>query len=93
VETRLVQRYIPTHCELYVLEVEHTDYLPLSGCTQRQVVDRRVSYMNTYDFVLVMLILIVFFFVMFVEICAPVLMFILYCRMIAVIHLVIRQIQ
>jgi hypothetical protein len=47
VETRLIQRYIPPHCEFDVLEVERTDYLPLSGCTQRQVVDMRVSYMNT----------------------------------------------
>jgi hypothetical protein len=47
VETSLIQRYIPPHCEFDVLEVERTDYLPLLGCTQRQVADMRVSYMNT----------------------------------------------
>jgi hypothetical protein len=47
VETRLIQRYIPPHCDFGVLEEERTDYLPLSGCAQRQVTDMRVSYMNT----------------------------------------------
>jgi len=46
VETRLIKRYIPPHCEFEVLEIERTDYLPLSGCSQRQVADTRVSYMN-----------------------------------------------
>ena len=46
VETRLVKRYIPPLCEFEVLEIERTDYLPLSGCSQRQVADMRVSYMN-----------------------------------------------
>ena len=47
VETRLIKCYIPPHCDFDVLEVERTDFLPLSGCTQRQVVDMRVSYMNS----------------------------------------------
>jgi hypothetical protein len=47
VETCLIQRYIPPHCDFDVLEVQRTDYLPLSGCAQRQVMDMRVSYMNT----------------------------------------------
>jgi hypothetical protein len=47
VETRLIKRYIPPHCEFDVLEVERTDFYPLTGCTQRQVADMRVSYMNT----------------------------------------------
>jgi hypothetical protein len=47
VETRLIKRYIPPHCEFDILEVERTDYVPLSGCTQRRVADTRVSYMNT----------------------------------------------
>ena len=47
VETRLIKRYIPPHCDFDVLEVERTDFLPLSGCTQRQVMDMRVSYMNS----------------------------------------------
>jgi len=46
VETRLIKRYIPPHCEFEVLEIERTDYLPLSGCSHRQVTDIRVSYMN-----------------------------------------------
>ena len=46
VDTRLIKRYIPPHCEFEVLEMERTDYLPLSGCSQRQVADMRVSYMN-----------------------------------------------
>ena len=46
VETRLIKRYIPVYCEFDVLEVERTDFLPLLGCTQRQVVDMRVSYAN-----------------------------------------------
>ena len=46
VETRLIKRYIPIHCEFEVLEVERTDFLPLLGCTQRQISDMRVSYMN-----------------------------------------------
>jgi len=46
VETRLIKRYIPPHCDFDVLEVERIDYVPLSGCTQRQVADMRVSYMN-----------------------------------------------
>jgi hypothetical protein len=47
VETRLIKRYIPPHCDSDVLEVERTDFVPLSGCTQRHMVDMRVSYMNT----------------------------------------------
>ena len=47
VETRLIKRYIPPHCDFDLLEIERTDYLPLSGCAQRQVMDARVSYMNT----------------------------------------------
>ena len=46
VETRLIQRYIPVNSEFEVIEVERTDYLPLTGCTQRQIADMRVSYMN-----------------------------------------------
>jgi hypothetical protein len=46
VETRLNKRFIPPHCDFDLLEVERTDYLPLTGCTQRQVADMRVSYMN-----------------------------------------------
>ena len=46
VETRLIKRYIPSHCEFVVLEVERTDFLPLLCCTQRQVADMSVSYMN-----------------------------------------------
>ena len=46
VETRLIKRYIPPHCDFYLIEVERTDYLPLTGCAQRQVADMRVSYMN-----------------------------------------------
>jgi len=44
VETRLIKRYIPPNCDSDILEIERTDYLPLSGCTQ--VADMRVSYMN-----------------------------------------------
>jgi len=46
VETRLIKRYIPPNCDFDILEIERTDYLPLSECTQRQVADMRVSYMN-----------------------------------------------
>jgi len=46
VETRLIKRYIPPYSESAVIEVERTDFIPLSGCTQRQVMDMRVSYMN-----------------------------------------------
>ena len=46
VELRLIKRYIPPHCDYDLLEVERTDYVPLTGCAQRQVADMRVSYMN-----------------------------------------------
>lgn len=46
VETRLIKRYIPLNRDFDVLEVERTDYVPLSGCTQRSIADMRVSYMN-----------------------------------------------
>ena len=46
VETRLIKRYIPPHCDFDLLEIERTDYLPLAGCAQRQVTDARVPYMN-----------------------------------------------
>ena len=46
VETRIIKRYIHSHYEFDLLEVERTDFLPLFGCTQRQVADMRVSYMN-----------------------------------------------
>ena len=49
VETRLIRRYIPPHSEFDLVEVERTDFLPLTGCTQRQVADMRVSYMNMED--------------------------------------------
>ena len=39
VETRLIKRYIPPHCDFDLLEIERTDYLPLAGCAQRQVTD------------------------------------------------------
>jgi hypothetical protein len=46
VETRLIKRYIPPNSEYDSVEVERTDYVPLTGCTQRQVADMRVSYVN-----------------------------------------------
>ena len=46
VETRLIKRHIPPHCDLDLLEIEPTDYLPLTGCAQRQVANARLSYMN-----------------------------------------------
>jgi hypothetical protein len=46
IETRLIARFIPPNYEFDVIEVERTDFLPLTGCTQRQVADLRVSYMN-----------------------------------------------
>ena len=46
VETRLIMRYIHSHCGFDVLEVERTDFLPLLGCTQRQIADTKVSYVN-----------------------------------------------
>ena len=46
VELRLIKRYILPHCDYDVLEVERTDYVPLTGCAQRQMTDTRVSYMN-----------------------------------------------
>ena len=46
VETRLIKRYIPPHSEFDLVEVEWTDFLPLTGCAQRHVADMRVSYMN-----------------------------------------------
>ena len=48
IENRLIKRYtsILSHCEFDVLEVERTDILPLIGCTQKEVADMRVSYMN-----------------------------------------------
>jgi hypothetical protein len=39
VETRLIKRYIPPNSEYDLVEIECTDYVPLSGCTQRQVAD------------------------------------------------------
>jgi hypothetical protein len=45
VETRLIKRYIPPYSEFDLVEVERTDYVPLTGCT-RQVADMRVSYAN-----------------------------------------------
>ena len=49
VETRVIKRYIPPNSEFDLVEVERTDFLPLSGCTQRQVADMRVSYMNVNE--------------------------------------------
>ena len=46
VETRLTRRYIPPHREFDLIELERTDFLPLSGCELRQVAGMRVSYMN-----------------------------------------------
>jgi hypothetical protein len=46
VQTRLIKRYISPRCEFDVLEVERTDFVPLTGCTQRQTTNMRVSYMN-----------------------------------------------
>ena len=47
VETRLIKRYIPSNSDYDVLEVERTDYVPLTGCVHRQLADIRVSYVNT----------------------------------------------
>jgi hypothetical protein len=46
VETRLIKRYIPPNSEFDLVEAERTDYVPLTGYTQRQIADMRVSYMN-----------------------------------------------
>lgn len=46
VETRLIKLYILPHCDFDILEIERIDYLPLSGCAQRQVADMWVLYMN-----------------------------------------------
>jgi len=46
VETQLIKRYIHPQSEFDLIEVERTDFLPLSGCTQRQVAEMSVSYMN-----------------------------------------------
>jgi len=46
VETRLIKRCIPPHGEFDLIEIERTDYVPLTGCTQRQIADMRVSYVN-----------------------------------------------
>lgn len=46
VEVRLFKRYNPPHCDYDLLEIERTDYLPLSGCMQRHIEDMRVPYMN-----------------------------------------------
>ena len=32
VETRLIKRYIPSNSDYEVLEVERTDYVPLTRC-------------------------------------------------------------
>jgi hypothetical protein len=45
VETRLIKRYIPPYIKFDLVEVERTDYVPLTGCT-RQVAEMRVSYAN-----------------------------------------------
>jgi len=34
VETRLIKRCIPPHCDFGLLEIKRTDCLPLSGCAQ-----------------------------------------------------------
>jgi len=41
---RLIKRYIPPQSEFDLIEVERTDFLPLSGCTQRQVAEMSVLY-------------------------------------------------
>ena len=46
VQTRLIKRYIPPHCDFDILERERTDFLTLTGCAQRQVADMGVSCMN-----------------------------------------------
>jgi len=46
VETRHIKLYIPPHGEFDLIEIERTDYVPLTGCTQRQIADMRVSYVN-----------------------------------------------
>jgi len=46
VETRLIKRYISPHGEFDLIEIERTDYVPLTGCTQRQIADTRVLYVN-----------------------------------------------
>ena len=40
VETRLIKRHFPPHCDFDLLEIERTDCLPLMGCATR------VLYMN-----------------------------------------------
>jgi hypothetical protein len=47
IETRLITWYVPPHSVFDLIEVEQTDSLLLTGCTQRQIADMRVSYMNT----------------------------------------------
>ena len=46
VELRLIKRYIPSHCDYDLIEVESTEYVPLSVGGQRKAADMRVSYMN-----------------------------------------------
>ena len=49
VETRLIKRYIPFGSDYDLIEVERTDYVPLTGCTQRQIADARVSYIDMQE--------------------------------------------
>ena len=46
VETRHIKLYIPPHGEFDLIEVECTDYVPLTGCTQQQMADMRVLFVN-----------------------------------------------
>jgi len=46
VETRFIKGYTPPNGEFDLIEIERTDYVPLTGCTQQQIADMRVSYVN-----------------------------------------------
>jgi hypothetical protein len=45
VETRIVKRYIAPHSDSDIVEIERTDYVPLTGCIQRHVYE----YVNVYE--------------------------------------------
>jgi hypothetical protein len=106
-ETRLTKRHVPPHCDFDLIEVERTDYLPVTGRAQRQVADMRVSYVNARDagggryrvktgrglIQIVLILIIIFLLLLLFIICVLGMIFVIHWRVVDLMQLLSRPME
>jgi hypothetical protein len=95
VETRLIKRYIPPHCDFDILEIERTDYLPVwmhTGTGSRyegviyECIRRKEDKIN-------MLMLVTNVLLIISVTCALIMMLVIYWRIFVLLQVVTNQIR